>query len=494
MKQKEAIKRALNAIKSKDWRETYSHILRRGGLKLKIIGGMVLVVFFAVGLLSQFLSGLMERSLSAKAYEVGQMAVARVADASFNAIVERTYENRVNLMEMIKETKEAQMAGFLDISIYVYERKGETPAFNYFGGFLDKSGPIEDADLVKRLLNSRERRVFSDVVPYKTGEGSLEAIRFVRPVIFAVGDQKHVVGAAVLHYDREAILGPVRQAAQISTLITLAILALSIVLAWWFSLKLIRPILSVSQAAKQVASGDLSAKLDIRTSDEIEALSDEFNKMVKGLREHKRMQKFVSTSAMDRIKDESAQMDLGGSYRTQTFLFSDIRGFTALSENRKPEEVVGIINHYLDLQATIIRDHGGDIDKFVGDEIMATFEGEEDLQRAIEAAVALQKAIAEENIKRKKAKEVTVNVGVGINRGEVIVGNMGSQDRMDFTSIGAAVNMAARLCSSAEPGEVLLQEALYVQAKSPIKAAPKPPITVKGFTKPVAIVSIQGGV
>ncbi|HEY9018075.1 adenylate/guanylate cyclase domain-containing protein [Thiomicrospira sp.] len=469
----------------------YRTLVRQGGLKLKIIAGMVLVVFVAVGLLSHFLTGLLERSLTDKAYEVGQMAVARIADASFNAIVERTYANRVNLVEMLKETKEAQMEGFLDISIYVYEPKEDQPRFNYFAGFMEQREALQDDHLVSQILASQDRQVLRDTVAYNQNGQAAQAIRFVRPVVFNVGEQKHIVGAVVLHYDQQAILGPVRHAAQISSLITMGILALSIVLAWWFSLRLTRPILSVSQAAKQVAEGDLNTKLDISTNDEIEDLSDEFNKMVKGLREHQRMSKFVSGSAMSQIQDDSAQVTLGGRYRTQTLLFSDIRGFTALSEHRAPQEVVAIINHYLDLQTRIIRQHGGDIDKFVGDEIMATFEGEDDLKRALEAGVAVQQAIAQENKLRAKAQQVTVNVGIGLNRGEVIVGNMGSHDRMDFTSIGAAVNLAARLCAEAAPGEVLIQQSLFNESASELNVGSERSIKVKGFSQPLMVVSVQ---
>lgn len=137
----------------------YRALIHQGGLKLKIISGMVLVVFVAVGLLSHFLTQLLERSLTEKAYEVGQMAVARIADASFNAIVERTYANRINLLEMLKETKEARMDGFLDISIYVYARKEEQPSFNYFAGFMDQRDALEDAKLVSQILASQDRQI-----------------------------------------------------------------------------------------------------------------------------------------------------------------------------------------------------------------------------------------------------------------------------------------------------------------------------------------------
>ncbi|MGE4294719.1 MAG: adenylate/guanylate cyclase domain-containing protein [Campylobacterales bacterium] len=516
----EKVKRAIDSFKTL-WRKAalfaaqtaariepeHRRLVQWGGLKLKLIGAVVLIVIFAVGTLNYFLSGLMERSISAKAYEVGQMAIERVADASFNAIVERTYENRVNLMEMIKETKEASIEGFLDISIYAFERKEGQGSFVYFGGFQDRGEPLSDARLIEKLLKSQNKSdarliekllksqnkaVLRQSVDYGSAEEPIEAIRFVRPIIFNFGDQKHVVGAVVLHYDREAIVGPIRQAGRVASAIAVGVLLISVAFGWWFSLRLSRPILDVSDAAKRVAEGDLEVQLNIRTADEIEALSNEFNRMVKGLRERERMQKFVSGSAMDLIKNDSARMELGGSYRTQTFLFTDIRGFTAMSENRKPEEVVSIINHYLDLQTAIIRKHGGDIDKFVGDEIMATFEGEADLARAVRAAKELQAAIGAENARRKAAGEVIVNVGAGINRGEVIVGNMGSKDRMDFTSIGAAVNLAARLCSKAEPGEVLLPEAIYQTIGEDFGGVAVEPVTAKGFSQPIQTISVRG--
>ncbi|MBE0495815.1 MAG: HAMP domain-containing protein [Campylobacterales bacterium] len=463
---------------------------KKGGLTFKLVEMIVFVVFMAVIPLSYLFNDIMERSISEKAYEVGRVTVERVADASFNALAERTFENRVNLLEMLKETKETKMVGFLNISIYALNREGETHSFDYFTGFDEAKDALQDPALIARLLESQNKTVMRDVVNYRHGEDTFEAMRFVRPILFHLQGKEHVIGAAILHYDQEVIQGPIRQAIITTTLTTLAILFLSVALAWWLSNRLSRPILSIANAAKEVASGNLDVHVDIHTNDEIEALGDEFNKMARGLRERQKMQKFVSESAMNHIQDDSAKIELGGgSCLVQTFLFSDIRDFTAMSASKKPDEVVLIINHYLDLQTKIIQKYGGDIDKFIGDEIMATFKGDDDLLRAIMAAKELQKEIAKENTIQQE--EMMVAVGVGINRGEVIVGNMGSRDRMDFTSIGAAVNLAARLCSKAQPGEILVSKALYHTLNQDLGGQDKGSILVKGFTDPVEIISIE---
>lgn len=465
-------------------------VFQWGGLKLKLIAAITLVVLLSVITLNHYLTDLMEQTITEKAFEAGNMAIGRVADASFNAIVERTYENRVNLAEMVREAREDEVSNLLDISIYALELHNSDYVFSYVTGFEDKKGPLSDPGLIRWLLDSNRKDTRRETAVFQGADGGREAYRFTRPVIFKAGSSNHVVGAVVLYYDREAVTGPVRKAWNISTLATLLILLPATALAWWLSRRLSRPILQVTDAARKVADNDLDIRLDIRTADEIEFLADEFNRMVKGLREHQRMQKFVSGPTMNLIRNEAANMALGGSKRVQTFLFSDIRGFTAMSEKRKPDEVVEVINFYLNLQAQIIRRHGGDIDKFIGDEIMSTFEGDDALLRAIQAGVDIQQMIAAGNKERLLHGQITVNVGIGINRGEVVVGNMGSADHMDFTSVGAPVNLAARLCSHAREGEILLPGVLYETAGADFGAVPAEAISMKGISAPVGVVSL----
>lgn len=262
-------------------------------------------------------------------------------------------------------------------------------------------------------------------------------------------------------------------------------------IVYFFGLRFTRPILEITAAANKVSKGDLNLELNIDTADEIGILSEQFNTMINGLRERNHMQKFVSGSTISMIQEDTKQeLLLGGEYRTQTFLFSDIRGFTQMSEEKTPSEVVEIVNFYLNLQAEIIKKNNGDIDKFIGDEVMASFTGDNSLQDAINAAIEIQNSISKENINRKEQKQTVCNVGIGINKGEAIVGNVGAHERMDFTSMGSTVNLAARLCSHAKANEILVENSLIEKLDDKYKTNQIEPLKVKGFSQAIKVNSI----
>lgn len=152
--------------------------------------------------------------------------------------------------------------------------------------------------------------------------------------------------------------------------------------------------------------------------------------------------------------------------------------------------MVNIINFYLNLQSEIIKKYDGDIDKFVGDEIMVSFMGEGSVDRAIECAVAIQESIAYENRQRQINHETLCRIGIGINYGEVIVGNIGSSERMDFTSIGSAVNLASRLCANALAGQILIAKKTFEMAKCQCNIQQETPLVVKGFASAIDVVSV----
>lgn len=134
---------------------------------------------------------------------------------------------------------------------------------------------------------------------------------------------------------------------------------------------------------------------------------------------------------------------------------SDIRNFTTVAEKLEPEQIVKLINIYFHLQTEMIEKNGGIVDKFMGDQVMAIFPTQNMLPSAIAAAVAIQRGIREVNRKRKQQGEVILEVGIGINHGPAVLGNMGHKLRMDYTVIGDVVNIAARLCGIAKAGQII---------------------------------------
>jgi class 3 adenylate cyclase len=237
-----------------------------------------------------------------------------------------------------------------------------------------------------------------------------------------------------------------------SVTVLVVLLLLFIGLRW----TVLRPVQLIGEVADAVAAGQLNVTVELNRVDEMGRLADQINDMTRGLRQRLELAKFVSDETF-RTVESIEQIRRTGSRRRVTVMFSDIRGFTAFSETREPEEVVEMLNAFLQVQAEVVLRHGGDIDKFVGDELMARFDGEHQERQAIQAAVEITEVVTQLNHTRGK-QGVNIAVGVGVNTGDVIVGAMGAETRMDYTVIGDAVNLAARLCSAADRGEVIISD------------------------------------
>lgn len=257
---------------------------------------------------------------------------------------------------------------------------------------------------------------------------------------------------------------------------------IALMIAYVVAKNITSPISSLVEATEKVREGHYDFQLKRTTNDEIGVLADSFNSMIVGLRERSLMQKFVSTSTLEMIhKSQNDNPVLGGERRIVTVMFSDIRGFTAFSERVSPEQVIELLNLYLSAQARIIAAHGGVIDKFVGDEVVAIYEGENMVDGAVESAVDIQRelqaleAAAGENLK----------VGIGINTGMVVLGNVGSEERMDHTVLGSNVNLGSRLCAMANPGQIILSESSFRLLKTNVTTRPLEAIPVKGISLPV---------
>jgi class 3 adenylate cyclase len=178
--------------------------------------------------------------------------------------------------------------------------------------------------------------------------------------------------------------------------------------------------------------------------------------------------------------------------RELAFLFTDMRGFTTLCEGLAPDKVVQLINHYLDLQSTVILANGGDIDKFVGDEIMAVFEGARKELAACRSAMQIRVAMAEDKEQRRLGGERVLSIGIGIHSGPVVFGSVGAKDRMDFTSIGDTVNLAARLegANKTYGTKSLITGTVQAKVREQFLCREIDLLTVKGKRQPVRIYEV----
>lgn len=280
-------------------------------------------------------------------------------------------------------------------------------------------------------------------------------------------------------------LAPYRNIQLGLVLLGLVAAAVGIAAAFMLAGSITAPIGALSRATTEVAAGRFDVRLAVTGQDELADLARAFNRMTEGLRERADMQKFVSQSTVDMIqRGPSTEETRAGSRQVMTLLFADIRGFTAFAERRPPEEAVAALNHYLQLQADLVQRFGGDVDKFMGDAVFAHFTGDDQALDAIRCAVEMHKAV--QLAPQTAAGLPPLALGIGIVTGEVIVGSVGGANRLDYTAIGAPVNLAARLCAAAEPNQTLMNDTTYEAVRGLVAAEAAPPITVKGFTDAVS--------
>jgi adenylate cyclase len=204
-----------------------------------------------------------------------------------------------------------------------------------------------------------------------------------------------------------------------------------------------------------------------------------------------RFQRLLSPAIAELVVSGEVEVEKGGRSRNVSVYFSDIRGFTAMSERKTAQEIVDMLNEYFELMVEVVFKHEGTLDKFVGDEIMALFgapvEHADDAYRAVKVAVEQMHALEEWNLVRVAEGDDPVQIGIGVNSGEVVAGYLGSSKALEYTVIGDVVNTASRLCSTAKAGEILISRSTYELVKDSFVCEELPPVQVKNKAQPLPI-------
>lgn len=282
---------------------------------------------------------------------------------------------------------------------------------------------------------------------------------------------------------------PFRQLQFTLLYLAFAALILGLIVGMFLSGPIATPLINLADAADKVANGELTVAEDwlqrhperVRAKDEIGVLGRSFLRMVQGLKERLAMSTFLSQATREHIQ-RNTKDDFISERTSLVILFSDVRQFSNFSETRDPEAVIQLLNQVLSIEAEIVKKRGGDIDKFVGDALVAWFSGEDRCLRAVQAANEMINTLV-----ARFGGQPGTRIGVGIHVGEVVVGSVGSSARKDYTAIGSVVNMAARLCSSAQAGQVLVSEAVKAELKGEVNLKPLAPVSLKGFSEPVSV-------
>jgi adenylate cyclase len=206
--------------------------------------------------------------------------------------------------------------------------------------------------------------------------------------------------------------------------------------------------------------------------------------------------RLIPPSVVEQVLKGELTIEKGGRQTEVTMLFSDIRGFTTMSDGRPPQEIVNTLNEYFEVMVDILFKYSGTLDKFVGDEIIGLFGAPIAIDdapfKAVSCALAMLQALEEFNRTRAAESQAPIRIGVGINTGNVITGSIGSTRALQYTAIGDAMNVASRLVNVASSGEVIVSENTYRHIIGRVEATALPPVKVKGKAEELKVYRITG--
>jgi adenylate cyclase len=250
---------------------------------------------------------------------------------------------------------------------------------------------------------------------------------------------------------------------------------------------------------RSIAEGNFNVTLPVTSRDELGDLTHSFNEMARALREKEAIKRaftrYVAREVVEEILKNPESLVLSGQRREVTVLFCDIRGFTPLAERLNPEEVVLLLNEFYNLMIETTFKHDGTLDKFLGDGVMCIFGApiarDDHAMQAVRTALDMQAGITDLSARFVREGRTPIAVGIGVSAGEVVAGTVGGEDRMEYTAIGDSVNLAARLESTAKPGQILISERTFEMVKDRIDAKAMGAVRVKGKEEEVGVYEVM---
>ena len=321
---------------------------------------------------------------------------------------------------------------------------------------------------------------------------ALDVVSFISPIRY----QDVIAGHAVVSFSRKLMNEAIDNTITTISSATLIMILLGIIIAFITGKWISRPIHTLMDASRAIGEGDYDYRIEDRRNDEIGYLTEAFNNMASDLLEKSQVEnafsRFVSPNIAKQIMDNLDHVKLGGKHVEATVLFADIVGFTRLSENLPATEVAELLNEYFGYIATVSHLHHGTIDKYMGDCVMLVFgvpEHDPDHKyNAVSCALMIQALVEQLNHKRQQEGKFSVRFRIGINSGEMLAGNLGSSQRMQYTVVGDSVNLASRLHTAAEEGQIIITETLYRDdsIRERIQADFYQQVHLRGIARPVS--------
>jgi len=442
---------------------------------------ITLILIIGMGLLAAVVIGNQQRLVRSHIEDFGQLINYQLALTATEPVFTDQHYELAALIKRYVESPRVLGAAIFDHDGHVLAAAGLYPEFSA----LPHPG---------KALELQTSRMRSAPAPYPKTER--RAIVMAEEVSF----RGTVAGHAALALSEQALENARRQIIRISLLAAAALSVIICLVAIYLGRRLARPLHTLVDATRLLERGEF-IQIPERRSDEFGQLVKAINVMGQGLvrktQVENMMRQVLDRDVANKLLAEIEPVKVGGDRVHATVLFADIVGFTTLSEKMSPEEVSHFLNeyfHYLDVCA---RFYFGSVDKFIGDAVMVVFGAPrpdvEHPYHAVACAVLMQRLIARINLERAKENKHPVQVRIGINGGEMLAGLVGSHQRMEYTVVGDAVNLASRLCNEAEGGQIVIEENLYRQLASSqhnLSVVQPRQIKVRGKNDPVTLYTV----
>lgn len=324
------------------------------------------------------------------------------------------------------------------------------------------------------------------------------AVAFFSPIVV----RELTVGYVLLSFDHSQLVRAQRQTLNAITAATIMMVLLGAIASILLGKRLSRPINELMDASLEVSRGNYSFRFAERRNDEIGTLMNAFNAMSDGLVRKEQVEhvfsRYVSPKVAKQVLSDLQQVELGGQHVQASVLFADIVGFTALSETMTPQQLNMLLNEYFSLIGEAAHAYHGHVDKYMGDCAMLVFgvpqhDDNHSLQ-SLFCAVLIQRLIEELNVQREARGEIPLHFHISCNSGMMLAGNMGSHDRMDYTVVGDAVNLASRLATVAEADQIIISRDMYElpSVRDQIVCEEHATIRLRGKQQPVATYRVLG--
>lgn len=441
---------------------------KRVPLLVKLAAFITLAICLTTAVIGYVMLGRQGRLFREELTARGQALIQHLAESASTPLLERD-ELALNVaVEEAKNNKDVAYAAVVDSRQVILAHND----LQRIGKVLEPSGPGE------------------------TGK----VLEFVAPVRF----QKKELGLVRLALSEDGIRRSLREARFFIFALMTGIIGLGIGASLYVSNIFSRPIRLMVEGTKALGKGNFQHRLPSLSvgqgQDELTDLGAAFNEMAEGLRRKELLQdsfgRYVSPEIAEMIFQSSAGPWLEATRREVTVLFVDIRGYTQYAEHTPPAVVIEMLNQFFGLATEAIIRNGGFINKFLGDAIMALFGAlavqPDQAHRAALAALEIRSGVEKFNQARSAEGKDPIVIGIGINRGDVVAGSVGSAARMEYTVIGDAVNVASRLTSAAKAGEILISRTALEPAAEQLEVKPLPPLQVKGKTEALEVFYLVG--